>query len=117
MDLDNTITIESDANYEEKEPNLKVIETCRKYHEMGFKIVIFTARNMRTFNGELDLIMKITYPKIIEWLEKHHVPYDEVIIGKPWCGHDGFYVDDRAIRPSEFTSLTLEQINSLLESQ
>ena len=28
--------------------------------------------------------------------------YDEVIYGKPWPGPEGFYIDDRAIRPKEF---------------
>ena len=117
MDLDNTLTIESDLSYAEKVPNYKVIKTCRKYHELGFKIIIYTARNMRTYNGNLDAIISITYPEIISWLKKHNVPYDEVIIGKPWCGHNGFYVDDKAIRPSEFVSLTYDEINSLLERE
>lgn len=42
---------------------------------------------------------------------------DEIIIGKPWCGYDGFYVDDKAIRPSEFTSLNYEQIKELLKKE
>ncbi|CDT98899.1 Capsular polysaccharide biosynthesis protein (fragment) [Vibrio coralliirubri] len=43
------------------------------------------------------------------------MPYDEVIVGKPWCGHEGFYIDDRAIRPSEFVNLTFDEINNLIE--
>lgn len=45
------------------------------------------------------------------------MPYDEIIIGKPWCGYDGFYVDDKAIRPSEFISLNYEQIKELLKKE
>lgn len=56
-------------------------------------------------------------PTIITWLQKHDVPYDEIIIGKPWCGYDGFYVDDKAIRPSEFISLNYEQIKELLKKK
>jgi len=36
-------------------------------------------------------------------------------IGKPWCGHDGFYIDDRAVRPRGFLENSLEQLNALLE--
>ena len=117
MDLDNTITVESDAPYPEKIPNYEVIEACRKYHDLGYKIIIHTARNMRTYNGDIDTIMRVTYPIIIEWLEKYNVAYDEVIVGKPWCGHHGFYVDDKAIRPSEFVSLSFEEIKALIEGK
>jgi capsule biosynthesis phosphatase len=55
-------------------------------------------------------------PVIIEWLDRHKIPYDEIYVGKPWCGFDGFYVDDRAIRPDEFLSLDSEQIVALLKS-
>lgn len=72
---------------------------------------------MRTFDGELEKIKFHTLPIIISWLKKHDVPYDEIIIGKPWCGYDGFYVDDKAIRPSEFISLNYEQIKELLKKK
>ena len=35
-------------------------------------------------------------------------------MGKPWGGKGGFYVDDKAIRPDEFTSLTYEEILSIV---
>ena len=35
-------------------------------------------------------------------------------MGKPWCGHEGFYVDDKAIRPSEFLALSRAEITELL---
>lgn len=115
IDLDNTLTMESDLSYEEKKPNKKVIEACHKYKSLGFKIVVFTSRNMRTFNQDIDLIKINTYPKIKTWLKKNNVPFDEIIVGKPWCGNNGFYVDDRAIRPSEFVSMSYTQINDIIE--
>ena len=56
-----------------------------------------------------------TLPVIIDWLDKHNVPYDEIYVGKPWCGFEGFYVDDKAIRPSEFVNLSYSEIMELLE--
>ena len=47
--------------------------------------------------------LRNTLPIIKDWLLANNVPYDEIIIGKPWCGMNGFYVDDRAIGPSEFS--------------
>lgn len=115
MDLDNTITIESKLPYEQKEPNKAVIDKLHQYKELGFGIAIYTARNMNTYNGNVGLINTNTLPVIIGWLNKHNVPFDEIFVGKPWCGTDGFYVDDKAIRPAEFTELTYEQIRELVK--
>ncbi|MNW19162.1 hypothetical protein D3C71_2190280 [compost metagenome] len=51
---------------------------------------------------------------IIDWLKKHNVPHDEIYVGKPWCGHEGFYVDDKSIRPDEFAKLSYEEIKRLV---
>lgn len=72
---------------------------------------------MRTYQGNVGKININTLPVIIEWLNKHNVPYDEVIVGKPWCGTDGFYIDDKAIRPSEFISMSYEEIIQVLEKK
>ena len=72
---------------------------------------------MRTYEGNVGKINIHTLPVIIQWLEQHEVPYDEIIVGKPWCGHEGFYIDDRAVRPSEFAELDFEGINQLLEKE
>ena len=49
-------------------------------------------------------------------MNKYQVVFDEVVVGKPWCGHDGFYVDDRAIRPDECTRMSLEEVSKLLDA-
>jgi len=114
IDLDNTITKHDDSTYSEKPPNTEVIEMLRTYRNSGFSIVISTARNMRTYDGNEGKIIAHTVPVIIAWLAKHDVPYDEIRVGKPWCGTEGFYVDDKAIRPQEFVSLSYEQIIELI---
>ena len=45
---------------------------------------------MRTYQGNTGKITANTLPIILKWLEKYNVPYDEIYIGKPWCGMDGF---------------------------
>ncbi len=114
VDLDGTITVNNDNGYANAEPNLAVIEKLRQYKEQGYQIIVFSARNMRTYEGNIGKINIHTLPIITDWLTRHGVPFDEVLVGKPWCGHDGFYVDDRAIRPDEFAAMSLEQIAQLL---
>ncbi|ENE8726126.1 HAD hydrolase family protein [Vibrio alginolyticus] len=117
VDLDGTLTQANTSDYKEVLPNFEVIEQLIKYKENGFTITILTARNMRTYEGNVGLINIKTLPIITEWLDKYGVPYDEVLVGKPWCGHEGFYIDDRAIRPSEFARLTLEEIKDILDGE
>lgn len=117
IDIDGTLTIDSDCSYQEKPVNYEVVEQCRTYKKMGFDIILFTSRNMRTYEGNTGKINKHTLPVLIEWLERNDVPYDEVHVGKPWCGFEGFYVDDKAIRPSEFASLSYDEIKDLLAKE
>ena len=102
MDLDDTICHTKGGDYKNSTPKHEVIETLREYKLLGFEIVISTSRNMRTYEGNIGKINANTLPVIMEWLQRHEVPFDEIYVGKPWCGHEGFYVDDKAIRPDEF---------------
>lgn len=118
LDLDGTLTIdEEEKDYIDKKPNTKVIERLKEYKSQDFRITIYTSRNMRTFGGDIEKIKTNTLPQIINWLEKYSVPYDDIVIGKPWCGFEGFYVDDKAIRPSEFSTLSYEEICTLLQKE
>ena len=118
FDLDGTLTHDDpDVGYPERAPNAAVVEKLRAYREQGFTIVICSARNMRTYAGDLGKINAHTLPVIVDWLARHQIPYDEIHVGKPWCGAEGFYVDDRAIRPSEFLSKTREEIYALLDAE
>ena len=115
VDLDGTLTLESDKSYADKDPNTALIERLREYKQAGFEIVIFTSRNMRTYEGSVGKINVHTLPVILDWLRRHEVPHDEVITGKPWCGFDGFYIDDRCVRPDEFIQKPREELARLFE--
>ena len=114
FDLDDTLCITYDRDYTNSSPVAAVVSKLRQYKADGFQIVIATARNMRTYEGNVGKINANTLPIIIDWLNKHNVPYDEIIVGKPWCGTEGFYVDDKAIRPDEFVNLTYKEIKKLV---
>jgi len=118
FDLDGTLTHDdASVGYAERRPNLAVVEKLRAYREQGFEIVICSARNMRTYAGDIGKINANTLPVILDWLARHRIPYDEVHVGKPWCGTEGFYVDDKAIRPSEFLALSHDEIHALLAKE
>ncbi|AXY59482.1 MULTISPECIES: HAD family hydrolase [Acinetobacter] len=113
FDVDETICTTINGDYKNSKPITSVIEKMWDYKQQGFEICLSTSRNMKTYNGNSGKIAANTLPILIEWLNKHNVPYDEIYIAKPWCGFEGFYVDDKAIRPDEFVNLSYEEIINL----
>ena len=117
IDLDDTISITENGKYLESIPNLQVVEKLREYKELGYDIVIHSSRNMRTYNNNIGEINVHTLPVVIDFLNKYNIPYDQIIMGKPWAGYGGFYVDDKSIRPSEFVNKTEEEITDVLNKE
>ena len=117
IDLDDTISRTKNSDYDNSTPIVSVVEKIREYKSLGYDIIIYSSRNMRTYNRNVGEINVHTLPKMIKFLDKYSIPYDEIIVGKPWCGKGGFYVDDKAIRPSEFISKSEDEIKILLEKE
>lgn len=117
FDVDGTICpIKSkDESYADLVPYPDVVRRMREYHDGGAKIVLYSSRNMNTYNCDVGLINKHTAPVMLEWLNKWDIPYDAVHFGKVWPGHKGFYVDDRSVRPDEFLSHSVEELEQICE--
>ena len=90
-----------------------MVKKLRYYKENGAKIVLYTSRNMNSYQGNIGLINKHTAAVLSAWLEKWQIPYDEIVYGKVWPGHKGFYVDDRTIRPDEFLKYSPEELDQI----
>lgn len=117
IDLDDTLCSTIEGDYQNSVPKADVVARLKDYKERGFEIAISTSRNMRTYSNSVGRINAHTLPIIIEWLDRHGIPYDEIYVGKPWCGEGGFYVDDKAIRPDEFLGMAYEQVCELISSK
>ena len=115
FDIDGTICPikKKEERYEDLVPYENILEKIRYYKCNGAKIILFTSRNMNSYKGNLGLINKHTAKVLLEWLEKWEIPYDEIIYGKPWPGHKGFYVDDRTVRPDEFLDCTVDELDEI----
>lgn len=115
VDVDGTLTHDdSRIPYTERVPRADVIARVNELHRRGARIIIYSARNMRTYKGNMGLINKNTLPVLMDWLAQHGVTYDEIHMGKPWCGTDGFYVQSRSIRPDGFVKLSIDNIVGML---
>lgn len=119
LDIDGTIcgSPQTEGDYLTSQPYMPMIERMKELKKNGFYIVLHTSRQMRTHKGNVGKVTAQMVPILLEWLKKHNIPYDEIHVGKPWCGYDGYYVDDKAIRPSEFLSKSHEQLNDLLSNE
>jgi len=116
MDVDGTLCAKRrpDESYTDVLPHDDVVAALKHYRERGFYVILATSRNMNTYSGNVGLITANTAKTLLAWLDRHEVPYDELHVGKPWTGKGGFYVDDKAVRPSEFLALTYEEIVALV---
>ncbi len=117
MDVDGTLCPikRENESYSDLEPVVEVVDRLRWYQSQGFYVILSSSRNMNTHDGNLGKIVADTGKNMMEWLDRHEIPYDELHLGKPWSGRGGFYVDDKAIRPDEFLRLSYEEILRLLE--
>lgn len=117
FDIDGTLCEGKKHNqsYLDLLPKEEVLKKLIEYREKEFYIILYTSRQMRTYEGNIGKINANTAKTLFQWLDRYNIPYDEVHFGKPWCGKNGFYVDDKAIRPSEFLDLSYDEIRKLLE--
>lgn len=116
FDIDGTICSrkQGDESYDDSLPDAEILTRLREYRELGFYIILATSRNMNTHNGNVGMLVAKTAKQLLNWLDRHEVPYDELHVGKPWQGFGGFYVDDKAIRPDEFLRLSYDEILNLV---
>lgn len=115
FDVDGTLCPlkEEGQEYIDLAPDKEMVEKLKEYKDDGAKIVLFSSRNMKTYDGNLGLINANTAIVMRDWLEKWDIPYDEIYFGKPWPGHRGLYIDDRAVRPNEFLENSFEALEKL----
>jgi capsule biosynthesis phosphatase len=115
FDIDGTLCPikKKDEKYEDLVPYAEMVEKLREYKREGARIILYTSRNMNSYNGNIGLINKHTAAILSAWLEKWDIPYDEIIYGKVWPGKKGFYVDDRTVRPDEFLRSTPEELEEI----
>lgn len=117
IDVDGTIctspkTIDGKFDYENSIPIMSMIVRLNDLYRNGHKIILFTARNMKTHKGNLELIERFTRPILENWLRDNRVSYHELIMGKPQ-GEDVVYVDDKMLTINQFLYTTGDKEETL----
>lgn len=93
IDLDGTICElkKPGQTYADVRLNPNALEKMRELKQAGHYIIIYTARHMKTCNGDVELVKSKVGQVTIDWLKKNQVPYDELHFGKPYAEA---YIDD-----------------------
>lgn len=96
VDLDGVICSlkNPDELYSDVKPNMDLLQLMREWKEYGHVIIIYTARHMRTCDGNVNEVINRIGKTTEDWLRKWNVPYDELCYGKPYAD---IYIDDLAI--------------------
>lgn len=98
FDLDNTLVSypEIAGDYSTVRPNMKTIRICQYFKSLGYHIIIYTARRMKTHHGNVGACIADIGTITIDTLKKFNIPYDEIYFGKPYAD---YYIDDLGVDP------------------
>lgn len=117
VDIDGTLCPEKPGamTYADLPVEPRMLERLTELRRQGWHIVLHSARGMRSNGGNPGKINVNVVPTLLAWLERHDVPYDEIVLGKPWAGRCGYYIDDRAVRPREFLELPFSELDEIIK--
>ena len=90
------------------------IQKLRKLRSAGHVIIIYTARHMKTCDGNVGLAIARIGRITLDWLARHEVEYDEIYFGKPWAD---VYLDDNALRFISWDDIASDGANLPVSSE
>ena len=98
FDIDNTLVTypEVKGDYSTVKPIYKNINLLKFLKSNGCYIILYSARNMKTCNGNVGKVLANVGEVTINTLRYLDIPYDELHFGKPVAD---CYIDDLAINP------------------
>jgi glycerol-3-phosphate cytidylyltransferase len=99
FDLDNTLCNTVDKDYDNSTPIQDMIDRVNYLHDNGHEILIFTARGMGKFKGDINTVYNTYYDKTESQLKKWGIKYNKLILGKPSFD---FFIDDKNQKIDDF---------------
>lgn len=109
FDIDDTLCDNNGRDYENAIPFTSVISKINHLHDdENIRIVLYTARGMKSCEGNIEKIKEKNEKILITWLKQHDVHYDELVFGKPL---GDVYVDDKCMEVREFLNSDFHTLN------
>lgn len=94
--------------YADVRPKAGAVERLTSLKAAGHYIILLTARHMRSCDGNVGLVIKREGKTLLDWLEQHGIPYDELWFGKP---HADIYIDDNGFRFTSWDEIAWDGAN------
>jgi len=121
MDVDGTLCnapLQEDGtfDYQNATPIAAVINRVNELYDAGHRIVLSTARGMRTHNGDVKKVNKYVRPTLEKWLADNGVQYHELRMGKAW-GSNPIYVDNRNLSMKSFALENPEFFENIIKAE
>ncbi len=108
IDIDDTLCDNRGRNYANAKPHNDVINKVNELYKEGYYIILYTARGMKSCNGDIDKIKEKNESVLVDWLNRYNVNYDELVFGKVL---GDLYVDDKAMDVRDFVNAKFEKLN------
>ena len=83
FDIDNVICKTKTKDYSKSVPIKKNIKVINEAYKNGFNIILYTARYMGRYNGNVSKVKKHIKSFTLNQLEKWGVKYHKIYFGKP----------------------------------
>ena len=84
--------------YQHCKPIQEMIDISNSLYDKGYIIYIYTARGMKTLDGDIKQIYDVLYPITLESLKKWGIKHHGLIMGKL---HYDLLIDDKAVSLEE----------------
>ena len=95
VDCDGVIAGNNGGDYANAPPLEHGIKQVNKLYDMGYEIILFTARYGERRHGDIHKMYESGFQEWTDWLNKHGVKYTHAYMGKP---AGVLYIDDKAAR-------------------
>jgi capsule biosynthesis phosphatase len=99
---------EPGQKYGELEPVPGAVAKLQSLKAAGHYVILMTARHMKTCGGNPGLAVARQGRTLLDWLERHGVPFDEIWFGKPQAD---VYIDDNAFRFDSWKAIAEDGAN------
>ena len=95
FDIDNVICKTNNTkDYSKSVPIKKNIKVINEAYNNGFNIILYTARYMGRYNGNVSKVKKHIKPFTLKQLKKWGVQYHKIYFGKPSFD---LFIDDKSL--------------------
>lgn len=95
FDIDNVICLTNNKReYAKSRPIKANINTINKLYDKGFNIVLYTARYMGRYNGNIAKVKKEIKPLTLIQLKNWGLKYHKIYFGKPSFD---LFIDDKSL--------------------